>query len=215
MKQNLPCLPLHYFPCVAFVSVVYHHASFVLNDLDHFRKQSYRNRMQILGPNKVQTLSIPIQHPNRNIPIKEVRIDHSQKWQLNHFRAIQSAYSKAPYFDYYWPEFEALIVKKKEFLWDYTLPLLHKLLGFLIGETSVNLASDHYNSIKNGHFDSKELVPAKQMPLFFKEYGYFQLFGKVFAPNLSSIDLLFCEGPHAKAILAQSFDQQLFDEFLG
>jgi len=39
---------------------------------------------------------------------------------------------------------------------------------------------------------------------FYQPEPYFQLFGLDFDPNLSILDLLFCEGPAAKSILLKS-----------
>ena len=44
-----------------------------------------------------------------------------------------------------------------------------------------------------------------ELPDFFSPVEYFQIFGKAFVPNLSVLDLLFCEGPGARLILRDSY----------
>ena len=100
MNENADTLLLdfHYLPCIAYFSCInrYHHL--ILEVHENYEKQSYRNRCYILSANKVLPLSVPVHRGKGKKPTKDIRIDYSQKWVNNHWRAIKSAYGKAPFF---------------------------------------------------------------------------------------------------------------------
>ncbi len=69
---------------------------------ENYQKQTYRNRCQILSANGPLTLSIPVNKgESEKCPIKDVMIDYSKRWQVIHWRAIESAYRSSPYFIHY------------------------------------------------------------------------------------------------------------------
>jgi len=196
-------IELHYFPCVHFFSELYQYDKLLLEANETFQKQSYRNRTQILSSQKVENLFIPVLSGNSHLPIREVRIDHSQKWRLTHQRAIRSAYGKAPFFEYYAEDILSLYDKSVPFLFDFNLEVLTLCLKLLKWKKEITLSSD-YQSIDptkmSGNHDFRDFIhPKKQSQTDFKPYQ--QVFGRQFEPNLSIIDLLFCEGNNCNPYL--------------
>ncbi len=65
--ESLPTLLLAtaYAPPVSYFVKLYEHAAgtIALEGCEHYIKQSYRNRCRILGPNGVQSLTIPVELP--------------------------------------------------------------------------------------------------------------------------------------------------------
>ena len=70
---------------------------------ENYQKQSYRNRCRFYAADGVQPLSFPIIHEEGTYkhPVKDIKVDYSTPWLLQHKRAIVSAYRTSAYFEYY------------------------------------------------------------------------------------------------------------------
>ncbi len=186
----------------------------VIDVHEHFVKQSYRNRCDILASDGPLSLTVQTVHlSGKGCPMREVRIDYSKRWQHQHWYSIRSAYKNSPYFDYYGGELAPFYERHYDCLLDYDLDLMRLLLRLLGIEATVRL-SDSYLSPQEareaGYVDFRSSLSPKPRlwrpdPAFDPE-PYYQVFSErmPFVPNLSVIDLLFCEGPGAKDILLRS-----------
>lgn len=135
----------------------------------------------------------------------QVKIDFSQKWQAIHLRGIQSAYGKAPFFEYFFPYFEPIFQEQEESLWKFNLELLTiclKLLRWPVRLVSVEKGEDsiEYLDIRGQITPGRPFLERN----FYRPQPYPQLFGLDFEPNLSILDLLFCLGPEAGTSLKNS-----------
>jgi hypothetical protein len=196
-------IDIQYLPCIEYFIQILQADTVYLEAYENFQKQSYRNRCRILTTNKIDTLSVPVLKGNSKILIKEVEIDYTQPWQKIHWRAIQSAYGKAPYFEYFADYFRKLYDKKPRFLWDLNTEAMTVCLNLLRVEKEI-LFTTEYNKDAGIHvketIDMRSLVhPKKQGEM--SEVKYPQVFGRDFVSNLSIIDLIFNEGPNGKALL--------------
>lgn len=88
---------------------------------EKYLKQTYSNHFKIAGPNNIQKLSIPVIHPLKNAMMAEIKIDYSQNWNVKHWRSIETAYRKAPFFEFYAHYFEPLFTKKYVLLAEMSL----------------------------------------------------------------------------------------------
>ena len=160
------------------------------------------------GANRVQLLSVPMQKPERGATTKDVRVEAGDAWRHHHWRTLQSAYGKAPFFDFFAQTFHDILYQKSQFLLDFTIPILTECLKILqlnkISLTATHryekVASEDQNDLRNTL--RAQLPPG--YPTFFRPVSYTQVFGKDFVPNLSVIDLLFCEGSLANSIIRRS-----------
>ncbi len=161
---------------------------------EHFIKQTYRNRCEILTANGIQALSIPVIRKNGSkTVIDEVEISYDTDWRKDHWRAIESAYSSSPYFDHYGMEVKELIYSEESNLLKFNNLIQKRILIWL--DLSINtkftseyLVNDQIADFRNGLNESKsgEL----------KQKSYIQVFGHgPFIPNLSILDAMFCNGP--------------------
>lgn len=193
----------HYFPCVHYFAALLGADRLLLEGKEHYIKQSYRNRCYINAANKVDRLSVPVQKATVGAPTQEIQIDYSQRWQNIHFRALHSAYRKAPFFDIFIDDFEQIIFKKHKFLLDLNTEILTLCLKYLRLTMPIVITSVYKKSYENDVLDLRNMfVPDNQLittPL----PTYQQIFGNSFVSNLSIIDLLFCTGNQAGAYLVE------------
>ena len=198
----------HYFPSVAYVALLSRHPDVILEVHEHYLKQTYRNRCYVQGANRVQLLSIPILKSPGKVLTKDVRIDSGSAWRHHHWRTIQSAYGKAPFFDFFASDFYDILYRRSHFLVDITTTILTKCLEILQLSTTQLTHSQSYQSAPSaGIFDARNILStalSPPWPDFFRPVRYTQVFGKDFVPNLSVIDLLFCEGSQANSIVRRS-----------
>lgn len=113
MKKIL--LNTAYFPPIQYLSKIKDYEEVIIEQYEHYGKQSYRNRCDIMTANGVMTLSVPvIKATSKKILTKETCIDYSTSWQKLHFKGIESAYKNSPYYDYYMDHFTSFFYKKRE-----------------------------------------------------------------------------------------------------
>ncbi len=199
MKGGAVLLETHYMPCVAYFREILQYDLLVIDDKERFQKQTYRNRCRLLGPNGVDTLSVPV--TSKRSPITKTKIDYSQGWKNQHTRAIQSYYGKAPYFEYYFELFNEIFSKESSLLFDLNTEFMTLCLRILGNPVEMTVLSEFEKTERLPLTPLKESINRKKdfNELPFSEYN--QLFGKQFEKNLSILDLLFCEGPEAVAYL--------------
>ncbi len=198
---------LHYLPGIEYFVNLLIAEEIVIEACENFQKQTYRNRCNILGANKIERLVIPVKHNTGKISIRDVQIDYNQRWSSVHLRAIYSAYGKSPFFDYYVLDFENVFNKNHKFLFDFNLDMLTVCLKILKLNKKINFSENYQSADNNGQIDLRDIIKAKGNTfnsLYFKAFPYIQNFGKHFVSGLSIIDLLFCEGNYAIDILRQS-----------
>lgn len=201
---------LFYLPNVEFFTLVKDSGSISFLLGDPFVKRTYRNRCEILMSNKVEMLIIPVLKVDKTTPYRDIKIDYHQKWMNVHLRGIKSAYGKAPFFEYFYPSFEAVFLKKPPFLWELNLDLLTICLQFLRFNVKIELSEEFTDEVHQK--DLRGLLDSKKRYWELEHYvptSYLQLFGLNFVPNLSIVDLLFCEGPRSKEILGLSAKKKL------
>ncbi|GMQ29267.1 WbqC family protein [Algoriphagus confluentis] len=196
---------LHYLPNLEWFSSILEAEEILLFPKDDYQRQSYFNRTRILLANKVETLSIPIQGRRPRLPLDQIKIDFSQKWQSVHLRGIQSAYGKAPFFEFFFPYYLPVFENHIESLWDFNHKLLTICLKLLRWPVKVSVFES--KPVSSDFLEQRRLiVPSRPFweRNFYQPTAYPQLFGLDFEPNLSILDLLFCMGPEAGNVLQSS-----------
>lgn len=199
---------LHYLPCLDYMSGLMQYGEVRFEAHEHYQKQSYRNRCYVQTANKVEALTVPVQQGTHHEPIRELRVVNDQAWQMHHWRCLQAAYGKAPFFDYYAPEFEPVYQKNWRFLFDLNYELLTICLKLMRLNVSISLTECYDKAILVGLFDARSKVNPRngsETYVFHQPVCYPQNFGVDFVPNLSIIDLLFCQGPSASDVLKAGF----------
>jgi hypothetical protein len=196
-----------YLPSIAYFSVLSGAAKVQIEKQEHFVKQTYRNRCHINTEHGPDFLVIPLTSKHGKVSIKDVRIDYSQKWLNNHWRTIESAYRKAPFFEYYAEDLKKTMYKRFEFLYDLNLTLLSICLAFLKLDITIEETLTYEETPPHGIRDYRSLIHPKRRDLLqgiYQPEAYYQVFGNGFAENMSIIDLIFCVGPEAARIVKAS-----------
>lgn len=201
----------HYFPCLAYFACLSAHDSVMLEAHQHYAKQSYRNRCQVRTANKVVSLSVPVVKDDGKQKMGEVRIDYRDNWLKDHWRTIVSAYAKAPFFSEFAPVFEAVLFRKPTLLLDLNKDILTNCLQLLGWQRAISVSEQYLEEQETqdniAFNDWRNVIHPKKtgtLARVYKPVAYPQNFGGAFAPNLSVLDVLFCEGPVAGQIIRQS-----------
>lgn len=205
MKTAL--LDLHYLPSIEYFTCLIKYDRILIEKEEHFVKQTYRNRCHILGANQVDRLSIPVIGGNKKIKVKDLQIDYSQNWLNVHWRAIMSAYGRAPFYEFFSDYFEAGFQKREKYLFDFNYRLLNVCLKLLKIDPIINFTDQFEKDSEKDIIDLRSAIhPKKDYNLngFYQPVPYQQVFGKAFVANLSIIDLLFCQGPDSARMIKES-----------
>jgi hypothetical protein len=193
-------IDLHYLPNIAYFQTIARADEVILERHEHFVKQTYRNRCLINAANGPTTLIIPLSEKHGNTPVTSLRIDYSQKWLNNHWRAIQSAYGNAPFFEYYADDLHRVLFKRSILLYDLNYELLTMCLAWLKLTVPFKETKGYEKQPLSPVTDLRSVIHPKKelLETFYTPVAYVQVFGKKFVPNLSIIDLVFCQGPGAR-----------------
>jgi hypothetical protein len=201
-----------YLPSIAFFAAVYRKKSIMLERHENYVKQSYRNRCQLVDASGRRELTVPVIHRAGKVPISEVRIDYSQKWVNNHWRCIQSAYGKAPYFEYYADDLHDILYAKPSCLYDLNRQLLSMCLKALRFDIQVTDTMSYNKTVENSVLDLRNAIDVKKpagLNGIFTSVPYAQVFGSSFVENASIIDLIFCVGPDAARTVKNSQSSEM------
>lgn len=196
---------LYYLPPLEYFVAILDQTEIRVDVKEKFQKQTYRNRAYIRLTNKIETLSIPVLSGSSRMDFVEVEIDYTQKWKNVHLRGFQSAYGKAPFYEYYFPYIAEVYRKNLTNLVSLNLELLTVCLKLLQIKIPVKVGIPEKS--RGDSTDIRGMINPKEDFAFkniYRAYPYPQVFGVDFVPNLSVLDLLFCVGPDSKEILYHS-----------
>lgn len=192
-------IELHFLPSLEYMAWLLKSENISLETAETFQRQTYRNRCYIRAANQIDRLSIPVRAETKHHRISEVQIDYSDRWHISHWRSVCTAYRKAPYFEYFSPYFEPIWLSETPLLFDLNwqfFQTVFKLLG--ISKTIHFTETFEKNTFQQD--DYRNFFECRKNKIENHE-PYTQLFGDRFEPNLSILDLLFCEGRNARNYL--------------
>lgn len=182
------------------------------------------NRTRLKGPDGSVLLTVPVRNDHKKI--NEVVIDYSRNWPQKHLNSFISLYRKAPYFDQYFPDIQAILLNPPSLLSELNTTFIHQLCRWLDIATPIVLSSslDHKDLHKsallvricrlrqaqrylsgNGarKYNDEALFTEAGIRLSYSSFQpvpYPQRFG-VFVPGLSVLDALFNMGSAAKNLI--------------
>lgn len=223
--MNVVILQPSYIPWRGYFEQIAKADIFVFYDDVQYDKHGWRNRNRIKNHQGGQWLTIPVHSKGvvvENTPINAVEIAWATPWSERHLRAIEQAYSKAPYYKQYASWLSEVYSRHPAYLADFTIPLTIELaekLGisqtrFLrSSELHVNgqktdrlieilgqLGATHYISGPSARcYIEDEKFHAAGITLEYMDYNYpmYPQLYPPFDPYVSILDLLLMTGPGA------------------
>ncbi len=193
--------PIAYFPSIRYFESIAKESHVMLEMKEHFPKQTYRNRCDVLGANGILSLSIPVKRPNGNKSSTDsIILSDDENWRSRHWRTIVSAYQSAPFFDYYGIEVEALIFQEETNLANFNLKIIERICSLLDIQTTFEFTTEFHTPIDQ---DPRDVLVGKKHVAPIEKAPYIQVFpeDKNFHRNLSILDAIMCEGPLARKLL--------------
>ncbi|MDD2595333.1 MAG: WbqC family protein [Bacteroidales bacterium] len=196
-----------YFPPIEYFFAIANSNEVFIEQSEYYQKQSYRNRCYIYATDGKDFLNIPMSRDvTHKLPIREIKIDYTKPWLLQHERAIVSAYQSSPFFEYYRDDLFPILERKETYLFDLNCLLLEKLLCLVGLKTRIQYTDTFIPISENG--DLREVIQPKYrgdnlLHQYKKEKTYYQVFSNRygFINNLSILDLLSNEGPNSISFL--------------
>lgn len=181
-----------YLAPVSHYAAMLRNGEAVIEQWEHYTKQTLRNRCVIAGPNGKQVLTIPVEHHGgKKVLMKDLRISDHGNWRHLHWNALVSNYGKSPFFEFYADDLRPFYEHRWDFLIDFNEALLRKTLELL--------------DIQEVHISRTEAWMGEQEEVGGTAIPYYQVFQSRhgFLPDLSIVDLLFNMGNEAILTLTQ------------
>lgn len=193
-----------YLPNIQHFSKLLSGQAISIEACEHYQKQSFRNRCQVLSSQGVLSLTVPVIWDNRTM-IRDVVIDNREPWQRTHLRTISTIYAGAPYWEYLSGVVMPLLESRHKFLFDHNMAITEGLLNIL-GHSVEMLLTDRYIPKIEGVEDFRNSIsPKARLQRDDNQFiapVYYQVFSEIhpFFANLSILDMMFCDLPAARAL---------------
>lgn len=196
---------------------------FVFFDDVQYDRRGWRNRNRIKTANGSIWLTVPVLNKGSrrdSTPINEIAINWDEPWPKKHWRTIELAYSKAPFFEEYAPRIKPLYERHDELLSDFTIASTEMLAGLIgISDTRfvrssslgaegtkserlldilAKVGADEYVSGPSADdYIEESLFDAHGVSLEYVGYDYepYEQVHPPYDPQVSLIDLIFMQGP--------------------
>jgi hypothetical protein len=197
-----------YFGCIDWFKKLSKYSNIAFELYDWHPKLSFRNRTVIAGANGPIVLSVPLVGGREQKTLSgEVNINYSERWQQQHWRAIESSYRKAPFFEFYADSVQQLLFTQHEFLWQLDAATCTWLMKVLKLKLTVSHTDAFLKTLPENWEDGRYYTKPGTLQNDADSWQpvYPQVFEDRlgFLPNLSVLDLLFCTGPKAQTLVLE------------
>ena len=195
------------FPTIAWCADMLKASVIFLDNQEPYRKMTFRNKYEIATANGRLKLSIPLLNGrNQRVPMSEVQIFNEENWQQQHYKSIKNAYNRSPFFEYYEPSLQDLLLKKHQYLVDLNMSLVQWLEKQLKMSFNISQTNDLIPFLDPNYKDVRDLSNLEITTQNLVNQVYPQVFmDKIdFISNASILDLLFCMGPTSIIYLKDS-----------
>lgn len=97
--MKLGIMQPYFFPYLGYFTLINYVDKFILFDTPQYIERGWINRNRILNhKGEVRYITVPVQKSSRDARIKDIKIDHTKKWQENILGSITVYKRKAPYY---------------------------------------------------------------------------------------------------------------------
>lgn len=197
-------LNLPYCGCIGHWAQIVAADSVTFEAAGGYQRRTFRSRTVIVNSQGQLPISVPVEG-NYARPYSQIQINYDTPWQLQHLRALLSAYNNTPFFEYFADDFTALLSHHYLKLWDLNVDMMHLVANCLGFELHYSLTQS-FTTAPDGFRDLRIAIEPKFQHLLSQEVPpspYYQVFDSLlgFIPGVSILDLLFNMGPEAKLYL--------------
>lgn len=179
---------INYLPSIGYFQQMLANDNATLHLVDRYIRKSSRNRTYILGANGKLILSIPTTKLGDDSRMFDhIELSYAENWQKQHWKSIQSAYRRSPYFEFYEDYFLKFYSEKgHKYLWEFNYELIALIIKLLkIDKTVILNKEDTFNNPNKYNL----IKPCEYQQVFVNKLP--------FVENLSIIDLIFNKGPQS------------------
>ena len=142
--MNHLLLPTSYLPPLSYVALLLKSPCATIEIHETYPKQTHRNRCEIMTANGIMRLSVPVVRTNGNhTPTSDITISYAERWNIQHIRAIESAYSMTPYFLYLWDDLKAILLRRHDRLIDLNSEIMRYLFTKLNISCKLQYSEDY------------------------------------------------------------------------
>jgi hypothetical protein len=211
----------NYLPWLGFFDKIKQADLFIIEDNIQFERQGFISRNKIMTTQGARWLTVPIEHTNKPLLIREAKIANQRnpRWRHKHWATLKHSYCKAPYWKKYADFFEASYQQEWTYLIDLNMHLIRGIMGFLSIDKPLILGSSLcaggkktellVNQCKqvgantqlagkgSKDYINQTLFTKQGIALIFQDFiqpKYPQTTTEGFVGNLSVVDYLFCTG---------------------
>jgi len=196
-----------YFGSIKYIKQIIQSNDVVIDVHELFKKMSNRNRTKIVSAQGPLLLTVPMQEGrDQKKSMKDVQICYQHNWQIKHLKAISSCYKRSPFFEYYEPSLQDLLLKKHQYLVDLNMSLIQWLEKVTKTSFNISKTKELIPFLDSNYKDVRDLSNLNNTTQNLVNQVYPQVFiDKIdFIPNASILDLLFCMGPTSIIYLKDS-----------
>lgn len=191
-------LPTSYLPPISWFVSLLNGEPTCIEQYEHFRKQTIRNRCTIDSPNGKLNLTIPVDKSNFGAGgkclMKDVMISDHQDWRRQHWSAFETSYYNSPFFEYLQDDFRVVYESKWKYLMDFNEELMNVCLSLLDVERPVARTSEYVGVTE---MPGNKLAGKEYYQVFSQKHG--------FLSDLSIIDMIFNMGPESVLFLLPKY----------
>ena len=196
-----------YFGTVNWYKLLFQFSNIQFEQYETYQKMSFRKRCMIVGSNGLINLSVPLEKGrSQKLLIKDVKISYSENWQEQHWRSIASCYGNSPFFEFYEESLLLLFEIRPTYLIDLNWQTFEWVTKRLKWGAQMERTDQYLPENPNGVFDARNLFKPRYYDQLKDVVKYQQVFEDRigFKPNLSVLDLMFCNGPGSKSLLTSN-----------
>ena len=202
-------IEIQYFGCVCLYKHLIKEKHVIFEQYETFQKMGYRNRCQVLGHGKVLDLSVPLKGGRDQKGFtRDILVDNHTRWQLLHWRTLESCYNKSPFFFYYRDSLEKQLFRPFDRLWDLDLACFQ----WVVEKLKLSARIEFSKSFQKDPGNERNDLRNKYKPANRKQHiisGYQQVFEHPFETNLCILDLLFNLGPGTADYLLKQVETEI------
>ena len=202
--ENSILLSTAYFGPVEYFYYLNKYSKVIIEQHETWLKQTFRNRSIIITDKGFIPLTVPVNRVNGNhTKTKEIAISYGDKWNIKHWRSIETAYQNSPYFLYYSDEIKEVLFSQYDNLIELNIRLTRLICELMEIEVTIELSNHFKKATETSSTDLRYQISPKLPSTLSNFPEYIQVFSDKlpFVPNASILDLLFCLGPESKDYL--------------